>query len=273
MGNSFRFAALGRETVQILDAGCYQSASGARVSIKKALSEAVGNTITYPPEVTVPLPGPGNFRTVIQVEKATTLETARRLAGTGVNVGALNFASATHPGGGFLSGAQAQEESLARSSGLYACIAHTPLYDFHRSRHDPMYTDSIIYSPGVPVFRTDEGKLMDEPYLCSFLTSPAVNARVVLERNPDRRPEIREAMKNRIEKMLAVAALHRHDWLILGAWGCGAFGNDCSEIAGLFHDALTGQFRGVFEQIIFAITDRSKERRFIGPFLGQFAQS
>jgi len=88
----------------------------------------------------------------------------------------LNFASATHPGGGFLSGARAQEEYLARSSGLYACIRDNPMYAFHRSRSDPHYTNYAVYSPEVPVFRSDDGSLLDEPYTVGIITSPAVNA-------------------------------------------------------------------------------------------------
>jgi len=71
-------------------------------------------------------------------------------------VAALNFASANNPGGGFLTGAQAQEESLARASGLYTMLLGYPMY---RSLKDPMYTNWVIYSQDVPVFRCDEGRL------------------------------------------------------------------------------------------------------------------
>jgi uncharacterized protein (TIGR02452 family) len=52
----------------------------------------------------------------------------------------------------------------------------------------------------------------------------------------------------------------------LGAWGCVAFGNVCPEIAGLFRDAFSSNFRAVFDTVVFAITDWSADRRFIGPF-------
>ncbi|MFD0589016.1 TIGR02452 family protein [Paenibacillus sp. GCM10027627] len=63
-------------------------------------------------------------QTVIELTGETTLEAASRLAASGEGaVCGLNFASAKNPGGGFLNGTRAQEESLARSSGLYPAIA------------------------------------------------------------------------------------------------------------------------------------------------------
>ena len=56
------------------------------------------------------------------------------------------FASAKNPGGGFGNGAQAQEESLAASSALYACQqAAGQFCTFHRHQQDPRYSDRIIY--------------------------------------------------------------------------------------------------------------------------------
>jgi uncharacterized protein (TIGR02452 family) len=54
--------------------------------------------------------------------------------------------------------------------------------------------------------------------------------------------------------------------LVLGAWGCGVFGNDPREIATLFHAALSGPYQGAFADVVFAITDWSPESGFIGPF-------
>ena len=43
-------------------------------------------------------------------------------------IGVLNFASAKNPGGGFLNGAMAQEESIAASSGLYETLLQHKTY-------------------------------------------------------------------------------------------------------------------------------------------------
>jgi len=263
-------AELGRDTARILEAGRYTNLSGKVVELADLLAHAVAGTRSYPPDVTVACLVPGNHATSIAVANESTLAAAYRLVQKGGRPVALNFASAKRPGGGFLSGALAQEETLARSSGLYACINGNPMYAFHQARSDALYTDYAIYSPAVPIIRDDNGKLLDQPYLCAFLTAPAVNAKVVLEQDSRRRGEIRATMKGRIEKVLALAAAHGHQELVLGAWGCGVFGNDSAEIAELFRAALYGPYAGVFAQVVFAILDWSAEQRFIGPFRRAF---
>jgi uncharacterized protein (TIGR02452 family) len=265
-----RAVELGQETVAILKAGRYRTRTGRVVEIGEALERAVAGTCSYPPSLRLPDAPRGGHRTRFEVENETTLAVIRRLVESGRRPLALNFASAKHPGGGFLSGARAQEESLARSSGLFTCLAGNEMYDYHRGRRDPFYSDYAIYSPDVAILRTDDGELLETPYLCSILTAPAVNANAVAQHVPERLAEVPAAMRARIARVLAIAAIHGHEVLILGAWGCGAFGNDSEVIAGLFRDALTGPFEGVFAGIVFAITDWSPERRFIGPFQRAF---
>jgi uncharacterized protein (TIGR02452 family) len=183
---------------------------------------------------------------------------------------ALNLASATSPGGGFLNGARAQEEYLARSSALWACLHDNEMYSYHSSRPDFFYTDYVVYSPNVPIVRNDVGELLEAPYLCSIITSPAVQASAVQHYAPERIEEISSAMWSRILKVLAVAEEHGHKAIVLGAWGCGAFGNDGNEIARLFRQALEENFSGAFEHVVFAITDWSEDERFIGPFARVF---
>jgi uncharacterized protein (TIGR02452 family) len=74
------------------------------------------------------------------------------------------FASARRPGGGFLTGAQAQEESIARASALHACLRVVgDFYAYQRRRPELTYSDRVIYSPAVPVFRDDTGALLPVP--------------------------------------------------------------------------------------------------------------
>src|SRR5262249_39216847 len=194
----------------ILETGQYTSPSGRVVDLRERLRLAKDGTCSYPPEARVRVPAWVDRPTRIEVVNASTLDVARGLAAEGHRVAALNFASAKNPGGGLLSGSQAQEESLARASGLYAMLLGDPMYDHHRSLGDPMYTTWVIYSPDVPVFRLDDGSLLDEPYHCSFLTSPAVNVGAL--RHRDRRgEEIRRGMESRGERGLRGGAGHGHE--------------------------------------------------------------
>jgi len=260
-------AQYGRQAVEILRVGHYVAPSGRRIEITGLLERSVRGTVSYPPTSTLPTFREGHHRTEIEIENDTTLAAARRLLASGHRPVVLNFASATHPGGGFLSGARAQEEYLARSSGLYACLRDHPMYEFHLALADPLYTNYAVYSPDVPVFRADDGNLLEQPYTVGVITCPAVNARAL---DPVRRPEIAPAMWARILKVLAIGVLHGHDAIVLGAWGCGAFGNDGDEIAGLFRKALEDNFRGAYRRVVFAILDTSAEKRFIAPFQRAF---
>jgi uncharacterized protein (TIGR02452 family) len=262
-------AQYGQEAVQIIRDGAYRAPSGALVSIAGLLERSTVGTTSYPPDVALPQTQVGDYRTRIEIANETTLAAVQRLRASGHHPAALNFASATHPGGGFLSGARAQEEYLARSSGLYACLRAHPMYAFHRARHDPVYTNYVIYSPEMPVFRGDDGTLLETPYTVGIITSPAVNAGALPR---DRHAEILPAMWTRILKVLAVGLRHAHDSIVLGAWGCGAFGNDSHAIAQLFQKALAENYRGAYRTVIFAILDWSPEQRFIGPFRRVFAK-
>jgi uncharacterized protein (TIGR02452 family) len=263
-------ARIAQETLKFIENRSYPAPSGRLVDLSSDLDRSVAGTRTYRPGEQPTLPAARGLNAQIEVANQTTLEVAQQFASAGLRVVALNFASAKHPGGGFMGGARAQEESLARSSALYACLVNNEMYGYHLARDNPMYSDYAVYSPDVPVFRDDQGTLLERHYLCSFITCPAVNAKVALQRDPSRGLEISQAMRARIDKVLSIAAAHHHTTLILGAWGCGVFGNSSEEIAQLFRDALRGKYAGYFERVMFAVTDWSPEQRFIGPFRTTF---
>jgi len=195
----------------------------------------------------------------------TTLSASRMFVEADNHPLALNFANGIHPGGGFLSGARAQEEVLCRSSALFQTLVGDPMYEAHRQRPRPDSTDWAIYSPNVPVFRTDHGAELEEPYLVSFITCAAPYAPSIGQ------PESGDLLERRIHRVLAIAAAYGHSTLVLGAWGCGAFGNDPHRTARDFRTALEYDFEGAFEDIVFAITDWSPERRSLGPFKDVFS--
>lgn len=267
---------IAQETLQLIERGNYRNNSGETVSIKKETAFAVENSRLFRLE-----DFPESFELVkiadetrIEVTDETTLEAAKRVckADENANPFVLNFASAKNPGGGFLGGAQAQEESLARSSSLYACLAaNFEMYQHNRNGNSCLYSDLMIYSPKVPVFRNDDGSLIAKPYLVSFLTSPAVNAGVVKQKEADKIDLIETVNRERARKFLWVANQNRHETLILGAWGCGVFQNEPAMIARIFADLLKGKFANCFERAIMAIYDKTPTQRVYKAFVEQFA--
>lgn len=274
-------ARIAQETLAILEEGQYINGYDRRVSIDEDLKRAIQGSVLYRPDELPALReqvrqlqgAPKSAAAKIEVTGETTLAAASRLVVEEgrTDVVCLNFASAKNPGGGFLGGSQAQEESLARASGLYPCISQmNEMYDHNRKLRTCLYSDYMIYSPGVPVIRDDEDRLLAQYYTTSFITAPAVNAGVVKEREQADDQQIESAMKERIRYILDVAAMNGHRTLVLGAYGCGVFRNDPMDVARYFHDVLVQEkFRQSFERIVFAVLDRSAGQRIINAFREQ----
>lgn len=287
---SARLRGIAQQTEQIVAAGVYRAPDGREVSIAAELRAAREGTRLYGPE---PVPVPADRVTgvrgpLFEVTGESSLEAARRLhghvvprrsaapVGLGGQVAVLNFASARNPGGGYLNGAQAQEEALCRASALYTCLLEArAFYDHHRAHRDPFYTDRVIHSPAVPVFRDDRGGLLPEPYTAGFLTSPAPNAGVVHRTAPERAAELPRALAARAERVLETAAANGYRRLVLGAWGCGVFRNDPAQVAEAFRALLApgGRFAQAFEHVVFGILDRTRDRAVLGAFEKTFSSS
>ncbi|MFI0229186.1 TIGR02452 family protein [Streptomyces sp. NPDC017086] len=263
---SARLRGIAAETEQIVAAGRYRAPDGREVPLADAVGAARAGTRMFGPEpvpmpsepVPVPPVAAAGAGPLCEVTGESSLEAARRLAGAPVAV--LNFASARNPGGGYLNGAQAQEEALCRASALHTCLLTArAFYDHHRAERDPFYSDRVIHSPGVPVFRDDRGRLLAEPFRAGFLTAAAPNAGVIRRTAPERAAGLPGALAVRAERVLETAAAHGYRRLVLGAWGCGVFQNDPAQVAGAFRAALGpgGRFASSFEHVVFGVLDRT----------------
>lgn len=250
---SARLAAVARHTVQLVREGQYRSPDGRLVSIREDVARAVAGTRLYLPDDELPEPDRPQQPLTVEVTRESTLAAGRRL---GPGTAALVFASARNPGGGFLTGAKAQEEDIARASALYECLLTAEeYYDHHRASRDLRYTDRVIYCPDVPVFRGDDGTLLAEPYGLSFLVAAAPNLGAILTNQPDLAGTVPAVLKRRAERVLRIAMAHGHRQIVLGAWGCGVFRNPPEIVAEAFRHALT-EVPG-FQRVVFAILDRT----------------
>jgi uncharacterized protein (TIGR02452 family) len=266
---------LAKQTVEIVERGRYQSASGRAIDIAASVRACLDATRFFPPEVLDRLrqdilarPAKG-LATAFEVVNETTLAGIARVLADGKGpVVALNFASAKNPGGGFLNGSQAQEESLARSSALHASLLRAwEFYERHRASPSLLYSDAMIWSPSCPVLRDDEGKLLDEPQVVSFITSPAPNAEAAADTCPEELPLIPGVFRRRSEYVLALTASEGYKRLVLGAWGCGVFRNDPAVVAAAFMGHLRqGAWSGRFERVEFSVLDTSPSRETLAAF-------
>ncbi|MFD3165385.1 TIGR02452 family protein [Herpetosiphon sp. NSE202] len=248
---------IAQRTLDCLSEGGYFNQADQWVSIAAAQHAAEQASTIVWPNMALAAARSTSQQPGIKIYAATTLEAAQRAAQTGQRVGILNFASAKNPGGGFLGGSQAQEESIARSSGLYPCLTNcSEFYRYHKQQNDLLYSDALIWSPKVPVVCDDAGNWLDQPYLVDVITMAAVNAGAIRQNRTGQSAEVEPVMRQRMQRLLAFCASQPIERLILGAWGCGVFGNDPALIARLFKEVI-GQQPWPFEQIDFALYDPS----------------
>lgn len=216
----------------------------------------------------------GHSSAYISILEISTLRCACLLSNIGNTqtdlgaIGILNFASAITPGGGFLNGAQAQEESIARSSTLYRTLTINAAQQFYRLHNDDpsnsFYTHSIIYSPKVEVFRDDDGEWI-EPISVDVVTCAAVNAQEVfksregLQMGRAMESRVKSVMEDRMARILCLFEERGIRNIVLGSFGTGVFGNDVGVVAQIWANLLSApdaRFNKSFDRVMFAITGR-----------------
>ena len=273
--------ALARETLEIMDQGYYvptavngagQKHAERQISIKEAMAQSIERSILITPEEGAGILQKYNVRSEgsqpkTRVDSISTVEAIHLLAAEKkADIGVLNFASAKNPGGGFLNGAKAQEESLAISSTLYPTLtAHEEYYLENRAHRSMMYLDYAIYSPEVVFFRDGAFQLIDTPAKASVLTLPAVNMGQVLLKGEDVE-EAKRVMRRRMKLALAIFAEQKAKHLVLGAYGCGVFRNDPKEIAIWWRELLEEGMGQYFDSVFHAVLDHSKGQACIKAF-------
>ena len=166
----------------------------------------------------------------------------------GDRMAVLNFADFKKPGGRFLTGGFAQEESLCHSSNLYSILKEFPKFYFQNQKrlNNGMYQDRAIYSPDVIFFREDSRKS------CGVITCAAPNASRMVRYHSFSPEENSAALQSRIEFIRGVAENQNVDTLILGAFGCGVFRQNPNEVAEIFRDTFANRCSSV-QKIIYAI--------------------
>ena len=166
----------------------------------------------------------------------------------------LNFASYKHAGGAFLNGSRAQEECLCHESFLYNVLNEFNDIYYEKNLEDlnrGLYTNKALYSPDVRFFKGDKNCLAD------VITCAAPNYTTGYRYKTVLKEENSKVLKDRIKFILNIASNKNVDTLILGAFGCGVFGQDPYEVAKYFLDEL--EYHKDIENIVFAVIDKDSE--------------
>lgn len=223
----------------------------------QAVDELAHNTKIFPhiENVATPQDHPYEAEWTLYVTQETTVDAIFREAsdhdGT---IAALNFASYKQPGGMFLGGSKAQEECLCHESWLYPILSSEYLqnnfYKPNRTKlNRALYHSNLLYTPGVPFIRKRDIVHAD------VITCAAPNKRAAQKYQFVSDEEVSKTMYHRIDSILYAAATMHAEILILGAFGCGVFGNDLAEVSKMFKTFLYGKYNGCFKYVVFAIPD------------------
>lgn len=162
----------------------------------------------------------------------------------------LNFSSYKHPGGMFLQGSKAQEECLCHASFLYNVLSR--MHDFYEwnnaHKNKALYLNCGLYSPNIAFFK-DEAMVF-----CDVITCAAPNKSAAQKYCNVSDEENYDTLKSRIQFVLDIATDNQVDTLILGAYGCGVFGQNPKEVSEIFKEYLTTSHT-CFKKAVFAIPD------------------
>ena len=161
---------------------------------------------------------------------------------SGRRVCILNFADSISPGGGYLKGYTTQEEELCFNSTLYPVLLSFKETFYRKNREcfvEPFGALNGIYSPDIVFFNgeSDETRVADvitvaAPNIGYYKTH--LNPRDFYPDEASEATAISMQCSIRIKMIFDQAVKHKVTDLVLGAWGCGAFGNDPEVISQIF---------------------------------------
>lgn len=204
------------------------------------------NTYVFPDAMTLYTSKGMMFTPKIEFVHGGTVNTAMKEKKNGSMVAMLNFADAHIPGGMVLNGAPTQEENICRCSNLYESLTLDKCFkEYYGVNNNQIHreTNAMIYSYDVTVFRDDMTyDLLDEPEYIDVITIPAPVGQY---------KGIETVLEYRIACMLAAAQYFDIETLVLGAWGCGAFGQDLDTVARCFARMIKRY--PIVPKIVFAI--------------------
>ena len=167
----------------------------------------------------------------------------------------LNFASYKNPGGMFINGSKAQEECLCHESFLYNVLKEkSDYYEFNNAhKNKALYLNRCLYSKDV-IFIHDGKKANIDVITCASPNFATFGKYFFTNKK-----ENSDALKSRINFIKNISEIEKVDTLILGAFGCGVFRQDATEVALLFKEAFK---TSTVKTIIYAVPSGSDKTNY-----------
>lgn len=184
----------------------------------------------------------------IVVKNMDTLVLTEELVAQGHYPLVLNLASSFKPGGGFLSGAMAQEEELFRRTNYYMFLNSDNQRLFY-----PLSPNEVILTNRVMIIKDQNyTPLGDKSFMADFLAvaapkNPGLNANGSYSDK-----EIYQAFRERIESIFQLAILNGNKYLVLGSLGCGAYRNPPEVVVKIF-EKMIKKYSTNFDGIYFGV--------------------
>lgn len=251
--------AINNATQSIIARGSYTNPEGVDISIRAMQDTARSQQVRYPPEQTLPVPTGRYTHTHLYVYNQASLTVAQERVRQGYRVAILTFANPMQKTPQMRRASITQEQSINRSTSIQYCTLHQEwLKD--AAQQSPIYDDTVVVTPLVPIFREQTGDLIASPYACGFVHAIAIDAHAVRRTMPEREAEIPNLMLQRAQRILRAAAILRANVLVLGAWGCGGAGIDASVMAAIWQVAIEQSGVRTFGIVDFAVPDVSNSQ-------------
>lgn len=213
------------------------------------IEESVMNSKIYSKDFKATTPARNLEEADIALDAVGSVEAIVACDSTDGKLAVLNFASYKNPGGMFINGSRAQEECLCHESFLYNVLSQIPNYYDWNEKHKnrALYENRAIYSPNI---RFEHSGI--EKY-CDVITCAAPNFTAAAKYCNVDREENKKVLESRIRFVFEVAKQNQVDTLILGAFGCGVFGQNADDVAEIFINLLVTDYATEFKKVIFAI--------------------
>lgn len=268
--NSVKIA---RENRSIIREGFY-NADGEKVAFQHSLSEHQEVKVITPEEIHALIKDEENWSGRVRQSENPHIEVINADSFSAHGELVMNFANAYHPGGGYLRGASAQEETLCAESTLYESISSEEaavMYEANNKAASRWLTEYMLISPCVEIFRDQNLRRLHQTYTKAVLTIAAPNISYDPKMRNVPQAQIDTFMLSRLHQFFDVAAYYGYRTLTLGAWGCGAFGHDAKRVAEYFKETLLDRKMICwFDSVTFAIYSSTSHSYNLDAFLEKF---